>query len=324
MKIVITGGNGYIGARLSQYLAEKGNQVIPVCYPAIPDNSDWVGKMFKVLCGDIRDENTISSISELKADAIIHLISLDHKESEKEPGFVNQINVLPTWRLLDKCTKKGLSKFIYFSTIQVYGKLPNSEIDESFPTNPVNTYGLTHLLSENICDYFNRNTSTNVITVRLSNSYGEPVFPDNNCWWLVINDLCRSAFLKKKIILLSDGKSFRDFLHSKDVCEAVDILLHKNKEINVNNIFNISSGITVSILELAFFIRQVYHSRYGTLIPIMTPEGIIDDLIVKSNVSRFRINSNKILNQGFFSDNNMNAGINEIFSYLEKNSDHLS
>ena len=216
MKIVITGGNGYIGARLSLYLASKGEQVIPVCFPSIPKDESWRSKMFAILKGDLRQDETISEIAELKPDVIIHLVSLDHFDSEKEPGFVNNINVLPTWRLLDTCTKNGLKKFIYFSTIQVYGKLPNSIIDEKHPVNIVNTYGLTHLLSEQICDHYNRKTETNVISIRLSNSYGDPIFDKNNCWWLAINDLCKNAFLNKEIRLLSDGTPQRDFIHGND------------------------------------------------------------------------------------------------------------
>jgi UDP-glucose 4-epimerase len=175
MKIVITGGNGYLGARLCLYLSNKGHNVIPVCFPSIPKSKEWGHKMFTILKGDLRKDETITEIKNLNPDTIIHLVSLDHFDSEKAPGLVDEVNVLPTWKLLDACTKNGLEKFIYFSTIQVYGKLPISHINEKHPINTTNIYGLTHYLSENICDHFNRTSSTNVISIRLSNSYGDPV-----------------------------------------------------------------------------------------------------------------------------------------------------
>ena len=56
----------------------------------------------------------------------------------------------------------------------------------------------SHLLSENICNYYNDKTETDCINVRLSNSYGSPIFKENNCWWLVINDLCKTAIEKNR------------------------------------------------------------------------------------------------------------------------------
>ena len=89
----------------------------------------------------------------------------------------------------------------------------------------LNIYGLTHFLSEDICSYYNVNTETDCINVRLSNSYGSPVFMENNCWWLVINDLCKTAFSKDEIKLLSDGSPQRDFIQSSDICRAIEILI---------------------------------------------------------------------------------------------------
>jgi UDP-glucose 4-epimerase len=214
MKIVITGGNGYVGAQLAAYFAKQGHQVIPVCRKVDQQvNQKWFSAMYAFIEGDIKEEDTIERIANIGADVIIHLISLDHRQSEADPSFVDKVNVLPTWRLLHTCIPRGLKKFIYFSTAQVYGRLPNTKIDESFPANTANIYGLTHYLSERICHHFNTNTSCNVLSIRLSNSYGSPVFNENNCWWLAINDLCRSAIQQQEIRLLSDGSPQRDFIH---------------------------------------------------------------------------------------------------------------
>ena len=318
MKIVITGGNGYIGARLCQYLAKKGHAIIPVCYPSTPENKEWKSKMFSILEGDIRKFKTVLQIVELNPDVIIHLVSLDHFNSEKEPALVNDINVLPTWRLLDSSTKVGLKKFIYFSTIQVYGNLSNSIIDETYPVNTQNIYGLTHHLSERICDHFNRNTSTNVISVRLSNSYGNPVFEENNCWWLVINDLCKSAYLKKEIRLLSDGTPQRDFIHGNDVCEAVRILINTNEKLT-DNVYHICSGNTLTIMEIAQAIKKEYQIRYNKPLPVFTPDGLINNIELSVPIEKYTISNEKLKALGFSPVYSINKGINELFSYLKKN-----
>ena len=204
-KVLVTGACGYLGARLSKYLAENGYSVTAFDSYDPSKYSRWTSLMEEVMVGDIRDEAAISNLAKKQTDVIIHLISLDHHKSKDNPNFVSSINVMPTWNLLDKFTKNGLGKFIYFSTIHVYGEIPNEIITEQHTPSPQTAYGLTHLLSENICNYFNEKTETNCINIRLSNTYGSPIFKENNCWWLVINDLCRTAFFETKIQLLSDG-----------------------------------------------------------------------------------------------------------------------
>jgi len=316
-KILITGGNGYIGARLSLFFANKGFQVIPVCFPAAPNNEEWKNKMFDIVVGDIRQIETIVEISHFKPDVIIHLVSLDHFNSENEPGLVNDVNVLPTWRLLDACSKNGLKKFIYFSTIQVYGKLPNSVIDEKYPVNSANIYGLTHHLSEQICDHYNRKTDVNVISIRLSNSYGAPIFDDNNCWWLVINDLCKNAYLNKKIQLLSDGSPQRDFIHGNDVCQAIEKLIDiENKQLE-NNIYHISAGETLTILEIAKIVRKVYQNRYNQYLPIILKDEVFSDQDPMQILEKYHISNAKIKEIGFSPLFDLETGINDLFAYLE-------
>ncbi len=323
MKIVITGGNGYIGARLSQYLADAGNLIIPVCFPYAPKNEDWKSKMYAIIEGDIRHHETILKISEFKPDIIIHLVSLDHFDSDKEPGFVNDVNVLPTWRLLDQCSKQNLKKFIYISTIHVYGKLENNIIEESQPVKTNSVYGLTHYLSENICDYYNRKTSTDAIIVRLSNSYGAPVFSDNNCWWLVVNDLCKGAYLNKKIQLQSDGSPQRDFIHGNDVCQAIKKIIENDSKRIENNIYHISSGETLTIMEIAKLVKEVYQNRYNQDLPIITPQKIILDNDVFPEIKRYKISNANIRGIGFLPLFDLKSGINDLFGYLEKNHDKI-
>ena len=304
MRVVITGGSGYIGARLSAYLSDKGFEVIPVCFSSIPEDQNWKSKMFGIYQLDLRKEETTSFITSLKPDAIIHLVSLDHTASENDSQLAQDTNVLPTLRLLDSCTKAGLKKFIYFSTIHVYGKLENSIVTESHAAKTENTYGLTHYLSESICDYYNRKTATNVISVRLSNSYGAPVLLTNNCWSLAVNDLCKQAFQNKEIRLLSDGSPQRDFIHGNDVCDAIEKLLNLNSKNIENNIYHISSGQTITLLELAKTVRDAYQSRYGQLLEISISNGNISVDTIQNPKERYTISNEKLMKLRFFTSYN--------------------
>ena len=319
-KILITGACGYLGARLSQYLAENGYSVTAFDSYKPPGYSHWTSLMEEVVIGDVRDEKTIAKLTKQKFDIAIHLISLDHHKSEGNPNFVSSINVIPTWSLLENLTKNGLKKFIYFSTIHVYGSLPKEIITEDRSPKPSNAYGLTHFLSENICNYFNEITDTNCINVRLSNSYGSPVFKDNNCWWLVINDLCKNSKIEQKIKLLSDGSPQRDFIHSIDILRAVEILINIDDSSNLKkNTFHISSGTTKTIWELAHIVKQVYRERYKIDINILLPETEknIDHSII-SNSSMHTVSNENLKLYGFNPIIELETGINEIFDYLDK------
>jgi UDP-glucose 4-epimerase len=314
-RILVVGASGYIGARLSYLLAKENYAITTLCYPNVPDNKEWISLMHDVVIGDITKEKTIDKITDNYYDVVIYLVSLDHNDSNKKPAFVNSINVLPVWNLLEAFkTKNTLRKFIYFSTIHVYGKITNEAIKENYKTNPIAPYGLTHLLAENICNMYNISGKMNCINIRLSNSYGSPFFKENNCWWLVVNDLCRTAFNEHKIVLKSDGSPLRDFIHYRDIFKAIKTLIKSDTK-NLNNVFNLSSGKTLSIFELATKVKNVYEEKYKEEISIIFPKGAESRRIKE----RYTISNKALKNIGFKDNTSIEEGIDELFDYLEKN-----
>lgn len=316
-KVLIIGASGYIGARLSYLLADEGYNVTAVCFPKTPEDKIWLSKMSKVILGDITSSDFIDKITDNEYHTAIHLVSLDHKDSNKKPDYVNSINVMPVWNILEAFKqKKTLRKFLYFSTIHVYGEISSGVIEESYLPAPLNPYGLTHLMAENICNMFNNTSKMECINIRMANSYGSPYFKDNNCWWLVINDLCRQAFLEKKIVLRSDGSAWRDFIHYRDVFIAIQKLL-TNNVIGKANTFHFSSGKTYSILQIAEKIRSVYKSKYKIEIPIITPEATNVNISALKN--GYVIDNRRIRSLGFELSTDVESGINELFNYFENN-----
>ena len=271
-KILVTGAGGYLGANISSVLASAGFEITAFDLALLGKNEEWEKKMTRIILGDIRDKKLLDELIREEFDAIIHLISLDHKASQNSPGNVININVLPVWNLLDIFLKQNLKTFIYFSTQQVLGNIPKTSIDENTVPSPLNHYGLTHLLSENINSYYGRISGINCINVRLSNGYGPPVFKDNNCWWLVVNDLCKTAFEKGKIVLLSDGSPQRDFIYVEDIGNALIKILENR--ISARTV-NIGSGVTYTILELALMVREVYSNIFNREIDLVLNDGSI-------------------------------------------------
>jgi nucleoside-diphosphate-sugar epimerase len=310
-KIFVTGSSGYIGARICLHLANAGYAVTALCHSKIPLDKNWVIKMDKVLIGDVSDEDFLQKIAEFEYDVLIHLISLDHHQSNKNPAYVSSVNITPVWSLLDIFSKKGLKKFIYFSTAQVYGELGDEIVKENKSLSSQNPYGLTHQIGELICEYYNANSSVDCHVVRLTNSYGAPIFEENNCWWLVVNDLCRMAYTQRKIVLQSDGSPLRDFIHGWDVCAGVKLIIETEKKYPV---YNLSSGITISILEIAEKIKYVFAQRYGIQLPIML--GSEQKKRPKTVV--YQIDNSLIQSIGFRPQWSLEDGINDLFDYLQK------
>jgi nucleoside-diphosphate-sugar epimerase len=312
-KVLVTGGSGYVGSRLCLHLATQGYVVTALCHSKIPKDENWVSKMDSVIVGDVRDEKFICELAENKYDVLIHLVSLDHHQSNGMPSVVSSVNITPVWSLLDIFSKQGLRKFLYFSTAQVYGGLQDEVVTESHKMNTQNAYGLTHHIGEVICEHYNRNSTVDCRVIRLSNSYGAPLFRENNCWWLVINDLCRMAFTKKEILLQSDGTPLRDFIHGWDMCRGVEAII---ETIEPHLTYNLSSGSTLSIMEIALKVKETYTNRYG------------EELLIKAAFSTnkntqqpYQLDNSLLLSIGFEPTWTLESGINDLFDFLEQNND---
>ncbi len=317
-KILITGASGYIGSRLCYFFAKQGHQIIALFSSTIPQKTGWTDLIDQTIVGDIREIKTIKKISEVKADVIIHLISLDHHDSEKSPDFVSKVNIQSTWNLLNECTlSNGVSKFIYFSTIHVYGKNQKGLVQEDQKGTPSNIYGMTHLLSEEICNYYNRTTDTDCINVRLSNSYGEPIFPDAKCWTLIVNNLARSAYRDNKIILNSDGRAVRDFIHFSDICNGLNQLID-GPSVGDKNTLHFSSSTSISMLEVALKVKEVYHKKYGVKIPIyINKDQLFTDNYNNLNNSNSIISNSLATSQSIEFRKKLSEGIDDLFKYFE-------
>ena len=314
-KILITGASGYLGSHITRRLVKK-NDVYGLCRQ-IPENFSLLQlSKEKLIIGDLSDLKLYNIISKKNFDVIIHLVSLDHHESEKSAVNSMEINVIPTLKLLNCFYQRGLKKFIYFSTMQVLGHLESSIITTEFVPSPINKYGLTHLLSEQIVNYYNTITNIECINIRLSNGYGSPIFSENNCWWLVINDICKSAYEKNEINLLSDGSPLRDFIHVSDIAKAIELLVD-NKNNASRNTYNLCSGRTVSILFIAHCVKTIYENKFNKEIKIVLPSGLVSDHYKPFDKIKNLVFDNSSLQKiGFKPKMSLEQGIEEMFDYL--------
>tara|TARA_B110000444_G_C18852044_1_gene606620 strand:- start:17781 stop:18746 length:966 start_codon:yes stop_codon:yes gene_type:complete len=311
--ILITGGFGYIGAQISQFLALKGYKVTIFGREKPEFGPNLFSENIIFMEGDIQNELCLKDVTKKKYNIIIHLISLNQINSNNNADYISSINIMPTWKLLEIFSAKGLEKFIYFSTTQVYGKLISGNITEDKIIKPLNKYGLTHAISENIVNFFNDNFKVQCINVRLSNSYGSPLIEKHNYWGLVINDFCNSIFNSNIIDIKSDGSPLRDFIHLDDVLDGI-LMIIKYKGSLEKNTFNLSSGETITILEAAKVVKKVFWNKYKKESSIKIHEEVE---LIKNNNSRYIISNRRIKKIGFKKKITLINGINKLFNYLE-------
>tara|TARA_B110000444_G_C18848652_1_gene603840 strand:- start:3886 stop:4866 length:981 start_codon:yes stop_codon:yes gene_type:complete len=324
MRVCVIGCTGYLGSKISQILKKKGHEVIGVCRK-FPENDKSFKKNFKnIIQSDITKKDTIKRILSLKIDSIIYTVSLNHIHSEK--NLENSINIsyLPLVRLCNaiKNNKKNI-KFIYFSTMQVYGNYTNRKIiTEETPKEINNIYALTHSLCEDTLLAMNKNDFFNSVSIRLSNGYGSPLLESCDCWWLVVNDFCLNALKEKRINLNSDGSPLRDFIHISDIANAVNTLILSKKL--MPQTLNLASGNTLSMLDIANRVKKISKKiNINTVISIKDIEISNMDIDKKikniKKLKKFRISTSLLSKFDIKPKLDINMGIQNTLEEINKN-----
>jgi UDP-glucose 4-epimerase len=315
MRALVLGASGYVGGCVSSILAGAGHEVIGHVR-RMPDRSDlWRAKLSGVIVGDLLQQSTWTEIAAARPEAVVHAVALNHKQSEESSAAALAVNVGTVWSALRALQPAGLKRWIYLSTQQVYGRIhPGERLDELRAPAPVNAYGLTHLQAELVGEQFQRTTGIRCVNLRLSNGCGAPAFPSADCWWLVVNDLCRSAVQHGTIRLSSDGSPQRDFIHMGDVGAAVDLLLRVPAEQLVHTTFNLGRGSTWTILELAQQVAAVFQHRTGRQVPVVLPEGAAPAPV--NAPPRFQYDVGRLRALGFQPTRPLESAIDEVFDFL--------
>ncbi|MFM7858519.1 MAG: NAD-dependent epimerase/dehydratase family protein [Flammeovirgaceae bacterium] len=265
--ILITGGLGYVGGRLMKSLSDDYDVIISsrrdisLSKLQVPKNTSLVNH-----------ESLIKNKSFPKdVETVIHLAALNEIDCVKFPQQAVEVNINQTRELIQAAIANGVTRFIYFSTIHVYGHVENGAVvTEESLTRPIHPYSITHRAAE---DYVNQAHDTgliNGIIVRLSNSFGAPLFPSVNRWSLLVNDICKQAVTKSEIKLMSNGCQYRDFITLSDVVAATRFLV-ATERIQSPNIFNLSSEVSTTVFEMANRVANCYEEMFGTSIPVLVP-----------------------------------------------------
>jgi UDP-glucose 4-epimerase len=318
LRVLVLGASGYLGGRIAGDLSAAGHAVVAQLRRA-PEGADrWRASLSKVITGDLRDPATLEQLAAEKAEAAVHVVALNHTQSEKSVEDALAVNVGTVWSALKALQPAGLKRWIYFSTQQVYGRFsPGERLDEERRPAPVNAYGITHLQAELVGELFERNTGIKSVNLRLSNGCGAPAFKSADCWWLVVNDLCRTAVEKNEIRLSSDGTPQRDFIHLSDVTGSVRHLLEAPADRLTHPRYLLGGGRTSTILELAHEVARIFRSRTGRDVPILLPGGAVTPPAdAHQAVPRFSYDISRLRSTGWEPKHTVASAIEEVFDFL--------
>lgn len=250
MKVLVTGGAGFIGSHVTKLLIDAGHEVV------ILDNlkkghKKLVHPKAKLIVGDINNPQKTSE-SLQGVDAVIHMAGLIIvPESVKYPELYAQNNVLGSVNLLDCMNKTGVKKIIFSSSACVYGESENLPITEKAPLHPDNPYGASKASIEAFLQSYHAVFGFDVTILRYFNPYGPGELHDPETH--AIPNFIKSTLSKKPIPLYWKGEQIRDLIYIEDLARAhTDVL-----SLNGFNIFNVGTETGVKIKDVVDKIFEI-------------------------------------------------------------------
>ena len=259
MKVLITGGFGYLGGRLAQFLSLLPDYKVVLGSRKNNGTPDWLLNA-KVVQTEWHSIQQLEKICK-GIDVIVHMAGMNAQDCANDPAAAVEFNAVATARLVQAAIKTKVKRFVYLSTAHIYDSPLTGDITEETCPVSLHPYATSHKAAEDVVRAaFNCNQIEGVI-IRLSNAFGAPVTKDVNCWMLLVNDLCLQAALNGRMVLKSSGLQRRDFIAITDFCNAVRHLLELPADKLDNGVFNIGGGRSSTIKEMA----QIVAERFNVL-----------------------------------------------------------
>ena len=241
MRILITGSRGFIGRNLSNYLGEKGYEVIGV---DVAEGAD--------IRLDVSDYGECSKkLLPLEFDAVIHLAAIvSIPKSLDDPHRCFEVNSFGTLNMLEIAARKKVHRFIYASSANVYGVPVELPVTERTPLNPRTPYDYSKVVSEKLIECYSKVRGVKAVIFRNWKLFGE-----YDVETTAIPRFIKACLRNEPLTLYNEGRDTTDPTYILNFCHAVELALKKDEA--VGEVFNLGTGNEVSIRELAEKIREL-------------------------------------------------------------------
>lgn len=258
MKIIVTGGAGFIGSNFIYYMQKAHPDYRIICLDALTYAGNLrtlekarENKSFRFVKGNITDREAVYKLfEEEKPDMVVNFAAESHVDrSIENPEIFLNTNILGTQVLMDACRKYGIKRYHQVSTDEVYGDLPLDRPDlfftEETPVHTSSPYSASKAAADLLVQAYYRTYNLPVTISRCSNNYGPYHFPEKLIPLMIIN-----ALAEKKLPVYGKGLNIRDWLYVEDHCRAIDLILHKGREGEVYNIGGHNEKANIDVVRI--------------------------------------------------------------------------
>lgn len=287
--VLVTGGAGFIGSNIADDLLTQGYDV------SVFDNfstgiEENLPKAIKLYKGDTSQQNDLEKVFQNKFDVVFHIAgcastinSFTNPLSDIYANFIGTVNIV------NKCVENKIPRFIYASSMTVYGHPEKLPINEEHPTKPISYYGITKYAAERYVHATAERTdlpfSLNATTFRMFNVYGERqslTNPYQGVMAIFIGNLLRG----ETVTIFGDGKQSRDFIYIKDVSKAwIDSIDNKK---TFGNVYNLGFGQDISLHQLVETIAKIMGIEESSLKMIHKKARPGDQRHIRSDISKLK------------------------------------
>jgi dTDP-glucose 4,6-dehydratase len=307
MKILITGGAGFIGSNFVHYMLKKHRDyeivvLDKLTYAGRKENLQNIWDKITFIKGDItKKEDVEKTIKD--CNCIVNFAAETHVDrSILNAGTFVLTDVLGAYNLLEAARKFNISKFEQIGTDEVYGHIREGSFKESDRINPRNPYSASKASADLLCQAYSETYELPVIITRSSNNYGPYQHPEK-----LIPKTIIYALLNKPIPVYGTGENIRDWLYVEDNCEAIDLVLQKGKP---GELYNIAANQELKNIQVVKTILKLTNK----------PESLIK--FVKDRPGhdlRYSLNTEKIRELGWEPKTRFKDGIKKTLEWYKQN-----
>ena len=286
MKILITGGAGFIGANFTQYIHDNYDYEITVLdkltYAGNKDNLKEILNEIEFINGDIGCEDDVKIAME-DCDLVVNFAAETHVDrSIEDPSIFVKTDVIGTYNLLEYARKYDVEKYLQISTDEVYGSIENGSFTEESNINPSSPYSASKAGGDMLVKAYYKTYGMPVLITRSSNNFGPYQYPEKLIPLFILN-----ALEDKPLPVYGDGENIRDWIYVLDNCKGIDVVLNEGK---IGEVYNIGGENEKPNIEITKLILNILEK----------PESLIkyvDDRL--GHDRRYSLDSSKTQNLGW-------------------------